>query len=373
MKDGATLQHILHQFLDTTTLDTQRRRVCRHLQSCRTAALGGMRLHCNHCESEQQWYHSCRNRHCPQCQIRATRQWSERQQGNVLPVRYYHLVFTLPHELNGWIALHPEVIYRLLFKASWATLHAFGQNTKSLGGELGMSAVLHTWGQNLSRHVHLHCLVPGGVLCTNGQYKATRGNYLFPVRALSRHFRGRLVTLLRQAIHNGELGRVTRPGEPARMLNILMGKDWVVYTKACLHHTVRVIDYLSRHTHRIAITNSRLLAVDERHVTFRIKDYRDKGRAKSMSLRGEEFVRRFLHHVLPKGLMRIRHYGYLANRCRREKLVRIRRALAALPVPTLKPPIDTSIPDYPCPKCKTGKLPIFMHILPRRINWASSG
>jgi len=305
MTEPATLQHILGRFLDATPLDSHRRRICGHLQACRTPALGGRQLQCDACASEQRWYFGCRDRHCPQCQGRATRQWADRQQGHLLPVRYYHLVFTLPHTLNGWVQLHPELLYRLLFEAVWGTLQAFGQDPKRLGGELGMTAVLHTWGQNLSRHVHLHCLVPGGALRSDGQWRATTGNYLFPVRALSRHFRGRLVGLLRQAATRGALSRVTRPGEVDAVLAALMATDWVVYTKHCLNHTGTVVAYLARYTHRIAITNARLLAVDEQQVTFRYRDYRDDNRHKTLCLDGAEFVRRFLLHVLPKGLMRI--------------------------------------------------------------------
>jgi hypothetical protein len=287
-------------------------------------------------------------------------------------VRYYHLVFTLPHTLNGWVQLHPALIYRLLFAATWGTLKAFGQDPKRLGGELGMSAVLHTWGQNLSRHVHLHCLVPGGALGADGQWKTSRGNYLFPVKALSRHFRGRMVGLLRQAASAGTLHRVTRPGEVDAVLDTLMAGDWVVYTKGCLEHTGTVVDYLARYTHRIAITNARLLAVDERQVTVRVKDYRAGNRHKTLCLEGTEFVRRFLLHVLPQGLMRIRHFGFLSNRCRHEKLTRIRRALAA----AIAVVIDTAsgaAPSYPCPQCRQGRLHVIAQLPPYRPPWKSPG
>ncbi len=191
MSEPATVQGILQRFLSTEHLDYQRQKVCTHLLDCRTEALGGLSWQCDTCGAEQPRYHACRDRHCPQCQGRAPRVWSERQQGNLLPVSYYHLVFTLPHRLNGWVQLHPQVLYRLLFQAVWATLKAFGQDPKRLGRELGMTAVLHTWGQTLSQHVHLHCLVPGGALQASGHWKPARSNYLFPVKALSRHFRGK--------------------------------------------------------------------------------------------------------------------------------------------------------------------------------------
>jgi len=368
MSEPATLQHILARFLREETLDRQRLKVCTHLRACRTEALGGMQLHCSHCEEAPCWYHSCRDRHCPQCQGRATRRWAERQRNHILPVSYYHLVFTVPHTLNGWVQLHPEVIYRLLFQAAWATLKTFGQDQRRLGGEMGMSAVLHTWGQNLSRHVHLHCLVPGGALGEDGRWKQTKGNYLFPVKALSRHFRGRMVSLLRRASEDGELPRITRKGEIDAVLAALMGESWVVYTKDCLNHTGTVVDYLARYTHRIAISNARILGVDDEGVLLRYKDYRDGNRNKTLRLDGEEFVRRFLLHILPRGLMRVRHFGFLANRSREEKLARIRRALAlAEQVPVTCPETARDgEPIYPCPRCGQGHLRVIAQLPPRR-------
>lgn len=368
MGEAATLQHILNRFLNAAPLDRQRRKVCGRLRVCRTEAMGGTVLQCERCDLQPRLYYGCRDRHCPQCQGRASRQWAERQQGDILPVPYYHLVFTLPHSLNGWVALHPEVIYRLLFQATWATLKRFGQDPRRLGGELGMSAVLHTWGQNLSRHVHLHCLLPGGALQSNGTWKAAKGNYLFPVKALSRHYRGQMVCLLRRAATRGELARITRIGEVDAVLDTLMAAEWVVYTKNCLNHTGTVVDYLARYSHRIAITNARLLAVDDTQVTFRYKDYRDGSRQKTLRLDGTEFVRRYLLHVLPKGLMRIRHFGFLANRCRREKLACIRRALATVTVPRTAgiTTAGSAIPDYPCPRCRQGRLRIIALLSPLR-------
>jgi hypothetical protein len=329
MNSPATLQGALARFLDERSLDSHRRKICNHLQVCRTEAMGGQLLRCEHCGQEQHWYHGCRDRHCPQCQGRATRGWAKRQQEAVLPVAYYHLVFTLPHGLNGWVQLHPEVIYLLLFQCAWRTLKAFGRNPKRLGGQLGISAVLHTWGQTLIQHVHLHCLVPGGALADDGQWKPAKGSYLFPVRALSRHFRGAIVSALRQSADAGELSRVTRSGEVDRLLDELMQRAWVVYAKHCLNRTESVVDYLARYTHRIAITNAHILSVDESTEELRHMDYFDKIRSKTMRLGGEEFVRRYLLHVFPKGFTRIRHYGFLAGCCRTQRLAQIREALAA--------------------------------------------
>lgn len=298
------------------------------------------------------------------------RQWAERQQANLLPVPYYHVVFTLPHTLNGWVQLHPEVIHRLLFQAAWATLRTFGRDPKRLDGEMGMSAVLHTWGQNLSQHVHLHCLVPGGALGDDGHWHPARSNYLFPVRALSRHFRGGMVSALRAAADIGDLHRVTRPGEVDAVLDTLMDSEWVVYTKDCLEHTATVVHYLARYTRQIAISNARILAVDDQRVTLRYKDYRHGNRDPCMTLDGDEFVRRFLLHILPKGLMRVRHYGFLANRCRRRRLAQIRRALAAAEATPASgdAPAQTDA-LYTCPQCKRPTLRVRGPITPRCRPW----
>lgn len=356
MDSGATVQQALNRFLDPEGLDAQRRKVCGHLQGCRTEAMGEAVYQCQRCAHAQHCYLGCRDRHCPQCQGRATRQWVERQNKNVLPVAYHHVVFTLPHELNGWVQLHTEALYRLLFAGAWKTIKHFGADPKRLGGQMGMTAVLHTWGQNLSQHVHLHCLVPAGALTSAGEWKAIKGNYLFPVKALSRHFRGHLVSALRQATEAGELSRITRPGEVDALLNALMGKEWVVYTKHCLTHTESVVAYLGRYSHRIAITNHRLLAVDEHGVLIRYKDYADHDRLKTLQLEGEEFVRRYLLHILPKGFARIRHYGFLANRNRVTNLAKIRLALEMTPVMTVEAKANQEVACYPCPVCKNGCL-----------------
>ena len=286
----------------------------------------------------------------------------------MLPVTYYHVVFTVPHTLNAWVALHRRVIYRLLFQTVWATIKAFGADPKRLGGELGMTAVLHTWSQNLSQHVHLHCLIPGGTLSQAGQWRSVKGNYLFPVRALSRHFRGRMVSALRTAQQQGELSRVTRPGDVDRLLDALMQTEWVVYSKACLSHTDTVVAYLARYSHRIAITDRRIVGIEDGQVRFHYKDYRD-GDHKVMQLTSEEFIRRFLLHVLPEGFMRIRHYGWLANCCRQAKLERIRTSLehrddTEVTTNTQEASGCRIFDGYPCPKCQQGYLRVRCSIAP---------
>ena len=368
--EPTNLQGIVAHFLERgQRLSPRQWQVCSHIQNCRTAALGGLRRQCDHCNYATPQYHACRDRHCPQCQWRASRRWCEQQQAAVLPVTYYHLVFTLPHTLNRWAQLHPRVLYALLFRCVWATLKRFATASRSLGGELGMTAVLHTWGQNLSQHVHLHCLVPGGTLGPDGSWAQAKGNYLFPVRALSRVFRGQMVSALRAAAQHGELHRITRPGDINNTLDILMHTEWAVYAKPCMSHTQSIVTYLARYSHRIAISDRRIVGMENDHVVFRYKDYRDSGRQKVMRLPGVEFLRRFLLHVLPKGLMRLRHYGFLANRCREKKLQRIRDALGCNSEtngPQKETDSTNPFEQFPCPKCHQGKLRVFALLPPER-------
>lgn len=357
-----TMQMVLSRFLPgyqhRRRLSPAQGKVCHYIGACRTEALGGQLVHCDQCDFVQHRYHSCRNRHCPKCQHTASQQWCEQQLQQVLPTNYFHVVFTLPHELNPWVHCHPDVIYRCLFQAVWRTIKRFGQDPKRLNGKMGMTAVLHTWGQNLSQHVHLHCLIPGGALSEDQtQWHRARSNYLFPVKALSRHFRGAMVSALRGAYQHGELHRLE---DFEAVLAQLMAHDWVVYSKAYLKKAETIVRYLGRYTHKIALSDSRISDITGDQVRFHYKDYRDN-KNKCMQLDGEEFIRRFLLHVLPDGFMRIRHYGFLSNRSRRQKLDTIRDCLQH-PVQTEK----TEEPktratclidhDCPCPRCHNGRL-----------------
>jgi hypothetical protein len=369
MKTKSDLQTVIHQFLPDYSkshpLSARDHEICAHIRTCRTEALGGVELHCDHCDHIQPWYHACRDRHCPKCQWRATEAWCEVQCQAVLPVTYYHLVFTLPHALNGWVQLHPKQIYALLFKAVWATLKAFGADPKRLGGQLGVTAVLHTWGQQLWRHVHLHCLIPGGALDELGQWQAARGNYLFPDRALAHHFRGRMVSELRQAYTDGELALITDADAVDEMLEGLMGRDWVVFTKPWLRQAETVVDYLARYTHRTAISDARIGEIADGEVAVSYKDYQDKNRWKTMHLPGEELIRRFLLHILPKGFVRIRHYGFLANRCRKDKLAKIRAVLGqVIEAVAAEDSEEAQTHDWPCPKCHQGQMRVFLTLSP---------
>ena len=379
MTNPAAMQSIMNDHLTHYAqhhrLSPQQHNACQRIDRCRTPALGGHVLHCGHCHHTQTHYHSCRNRHCPQCQRQASEQWCEQQCQQLLPVNYHHLVFTLPHTLNPWAQLHPEVIYQSLFKSAWAALKAFGEDPKRLNGELGVVAVLHTWGQTLGQHIHLHCLIPSGAWNADTHtWQGASPHYLFPVKALSKRFRGAMVSALRHQRSAGHLSRITRDFDAT--LDTLMTQDWVVHSKPHLNHSAQVLRYLARYTHKTAISDSRILEHTQNHVTFRYTDYQDRNRPKTMTLSPEEFLRRFLLHILPDGFMRIRHYGFLANCCRRKKLEQIRQALAQthstqhdVEGASSNPPATNSNPAHaepaiPCPKCTAGHLSVILILHP---------
>jgi hypothetical protein len=371
MTESASLRQVIAACLDDYAeehrLSPRQWQVCCHVLDCRTEAMGGLALRCENCGAQQPAYHSCRDRHCPRCQRRASEQWCERQRAAVLPVSYHHLVFTLPHALDPWVAIHEREIYDLLFETVWSTLGAFGADPKRLDGQLGMTAVLHTWGQTLTRHVHLHCLVPGGALACDGSWHPAKSTYLFPVRALSRHVRGGFVRRLRRAFEDGRLARIEDPAQVAVMLDRLMTSEWVVYSKPCITRTETVVDYLGRYSHRIALSDGRILAFEDGKARLAWKDYRD-GKKKVMQLDGEELLRRFLLHVLPKGFMRIRHFGFLANRCRAQRLGQIRKAIAAQAQGSVsEAPERAAAGDVPrrCPRCRIGHLRVVGELPPR--------
>ena len=306
------------------------------IERCRTAALGGHRLRCDPCNAELIAYNSCRNRHCPKCQSTAAKRWLLDRQLDLLPVPYYHVVFTLPAPIADIACQNKAVVYDLLFKASAQSLRTIAADPKHLGAKIGFTSVLHTWGSALTHHPHVHCVVPGGGLSPQrDRWLACKPGFFLPVRVLSRLFRRLFLEQLQRAREAGQLhfyGRLAplnNEQDFAACLAPLRNIDWVVYAKRPFAGPRAVLAYLSRYTHRIAIANSRLIAHDERGVTFRWKNYRQKGRARyrSMTLATDEFIRRFLIHVLPAGFHRIRHYGLLASHVRRANLVLVRRHL----------------------------------------------
>jgi hypothetical protein len=322
----------------TVQLSLGQRKVMSAIEQCRSAALGGHVLRCSGCEQIEVAYNSCRNRHCPKCQASAARRWLEARQADLLPVEYYHVVFTLPAAISAIAWYNKAVIYGLLFDVAAETLRTIAADPRHLGAQVGATLVLHTWGSALTHHPHVHGIVPGGGLSPDSErWVACRPGFFLPVRVLSRLFRRRFLEELAVVHRRGQLqffGEYTALADPAvfaRWLAPLRACEWVVYAKRPFAGPDAVLAYLSRYTHRVAISNRRLIALDERGVTFRWKDYRASGRTrqKTMTLEPQEFMRRFLLHVLPGGFHRIRHYGLLANPVRRRNLATIRALLHA--------------------------------------------
>jgi hypothetical protein len=350
-------------------LSATQRQALRDLARCRTAALGGHVEHCLDCGHDRIAYNSCRNRHCPKCQALARAHWLDQQAQHLLPVEYHHVVFTLPAEVGDLALANPAVLYDLLMRSAAATLREVAANPKRLRAAVGVLMVLHTWGQNLHHHPHVHCVVTGGGLSCNSAGKidasprwlACRPGFFLPVRALSRVFRGKFLAGLRAAFENGKLflpGSLAALAEPrprAGWCSSLYAKDWVVYAKEPFGGPAQVLKYLARYTHRVAISNSRLLELRDGRLTFRYQDYADAHKHKTMTLEAVEFLRRFVQHVLPRSFVKIRHYGLLANRQRKARLALCRRLLLVTNVAAVMPsPDEVRIePAQPpcCPQC----------------------
>jgi hypothetical protein len=319
------------------------------VRRCRTAALGGHIDQCDQCGHLQISYNSCRNRHCPKCQGQQREAWMEARKADLLPVPYFHVVFTLPEALNQVCLYQPASVYNQLFSAAWSTIQSFAGDEKYLGGNTGMISILHTWGQTLSLHPHLHCIIPAGGITKNNNWKFTRNNgkFLFPVKALSQVFRARYVAALRKAL----------PGEPKSYFESLFKSNWVVYAKRPFGGPLQVIEYLSRYTHKIAISNQRLTDISDDTVSFTYKDYRQEGNKKTMTINGTEFIRRFAQHILPKGFVRIRHYGILSSRTKQTALPLIKEQLRNKNQSSEVPDYTSTTPkviEHRCPCCKKG-------------------
>jgi hypothetical protein len=356
-------------------------RVMSAIEVCRTAALGGHLERCDQCGFERNAFNSCRDRHCPKCQCLARAQWIEQRQTELLDVPYFHVVFTVPEEIAAIAYQNKEVMYDILFQATAETLKTIAADPKHLGAEIGFFAVLHSWGQNLQFHPHLHCVVPGGGLSADGQrWISCRPDFFLPVRVLSHRFRRLFLQSLQHVFDSGKL-QFFNALEPLRdghafvqFLDRMKDCDWVVYAKRPFAGPQQVLDYVGRYTHRVAISNNRLLNIENGHVCFEWKDYRAGGQVKTMSLSADEFIRRFLLHVLPDGFQRIRYYGFLGNRCRKQKLDQCRRLLG---MPNPADATNTAEKDYrdryeqltgislrQCPECKQGCM-VMIEILPR--------
>src|SRR4249920_3082166 len=358
-------------------------KVIEAVERCRTASLGGHIERCDSCGFERPAYISCRNRHCPKCQSLAKLKWLEKQKSEILSVGYFHLVFTLPHELNALILTNKKILLSHLFKAVGETLVEFGRTR--LGGQIGLIAVLHTWDQTLLDHFHLHCLVPAGALSHDQmRWSPARKNFLFPIKALSVVFCGKFLDLLKSAsatnklLFVGQSASLADPGAFKLLINALRKKSWIVYAKKPFGSPVHVLDYLGRYTHRVALSNDRILSVPNGKITFSYRDRKQNRKKKTMTLDAHEFIRRFLLHVIPKGFVRVRHFGVLANRsksllskCR--QLLDLSSALPKLPSKSVHQLMLelTGIDITRCPLFQKGTL-VFLADLPVPAPWDSS-
>lgn len=361
------LRASLDSYRSRQRLSPEQATVVRHLVTCRTAALGGHRDHCATCGFVRISYNSCRDRHCPKCQGAQRAAWLESRLQRLLPVEYFHVVFTLPDGLYPLILQNKAVLYDLLFATAAQTLLTLAADPKRLGAQIGFTAILHTWGQKLLFHPHLHCVVTGGGLTNDGSHWiAGRQGYFLPVKVLGRLFRGKFLAGLKQAYRDGQLqmhGALATLVEPqvfGRWLDPWYHKDWVVYAKRPFGGATQVFRYLGRYSHRVAISNGRLVSMDAGQVRFRYKDYADGHQFKVMTVAAAEFIRRFLLHVLPKQFVRLRHYGLLASRNVATKWARCRQLLQSEPLPQRQPPktLQERVHEWTgqdplcCPRCQ---------------------
>ena len=350
------------------------------IEACRTAQLGGHIDQCDSCGYMRISYNSCRNRHCPKCQSLAKEQWLEARKEELLVVKHFHIVFTLPHDLHPLLRSNEALSYKILFQAAAQTPVQLGKEKKYLHAQIGLLAVLHTWGQNLMYHPHLHCLVPAGGLSLNGKkWIDSKRKFFLPIKVISRLFRGKFLALLKAAFKEGKLkclGKFKNIKEIKALNDYLRPfyqKEWIVYAKPPFGGPEQVINYLGRYTHRVAIANERIIALENERVSFQYKDYKDGAKKKIMSLDVHEFIRRFLLHILPKGLHKIRYYGLLATRNRKTKLNQARKLLGQLPLhkPSKLPWYEllekiTGINPFQCPKCQKGRMHLIQWIFPHQ-------
>lgn len=373
-------RHYGAQYRSNHRLSVAHLKVMGDIEVCRTAYLGGHLEQCDCCGFQRCSYNSCRNRHCPKCQAFTKARWLEARKLELLPVTYFHNVFTLPHELNPLTLCNKKVVLNLLFKSVSETLTQFGANPENgLGGKLGFTCILHTWDQTLLDHFHLHCLIAGGALSADkDRWICAHEDFLFPVKALSKVFRAKFIDFLRhtfaknELVFPGAIQHLKSQKEFSQLLDQLWQKDWVVYSKKPFPGPEQVLDYFGRYTHRVAISNNRILDIDNGQVSFTYKDRKDNNSRKIMTLQADEFIRRFLLHVLPHGFMRIRHFGLLSNRYKKQNLSLCRQFLGLspeLPEAVNKTSRElmveiTGIDPTKCPQCNQGTMLIIWE-LPR--------
>ena len=332
MGKGATVQDVFQlygeKYLVNYNPPSHVWKAARAITNCRTQALGG---HVDKCECgyTRISYNSCRNRHCPKCQALSKERWIMARKEELLPVQYFHIVFTLPHELSGILMQNQKSMYNLLFKAAQETIRTLARDKKYLGAEIGLTSILHTWGQNLTFHPHVHMIVPGGGLTPDGKWKTSRKKFFIPVKVMSKLFRGKFLYYLRQEklTFCGNEKYLDNPNQFASLIASLYKKDWYIYCKAPFKTPTSVLEYLGRYTHRIAISDHRIISVANETVSFKYRDYQDGNKAKIMSLPTNEFMRRFLMHVLPPQFTKIRHYGLLASAIKGKKLALCRKLI----------------------------------------------
>ena len=367
------------------SLSTAQRRVMMAIEQCRTAALGGHVEQCDHCGHRRVWYNSCRNRHCPSCQALARAAWIEDRKAELLDTEYFHVVFTVPDQIAVIASQNKAVVYGILFRTAAETLRTIAADPRHLGADIGFFAVLHTWGQTLVHHPHLHCVVPGGGLSIDGtRWVSCRPGFFLPVRVLSRLFRRLFLERLHDALDAGHLQfsaslhALSDREVLSEHLEPVRRAEWVVFAKRPFAGPAQVLDYVGRYTHRVAISNHRLIDIDDGHVRFRYKDYREEhpDTGKTMTLAASEFIRRFLLHVLPRGFHRIRYYGLLGNRHRTEKLERCRHLLGtASPSEPVQPATTdfrdryealTGVSLRACPLCQHGRMIVVECLAGRR-------
>ena len=352
------IQEIFKSF-DPPVMSIDQNKAFHAIKSCRTSALSSHVFRCENCNQDTILYNSCRNRHCPICQGSKQYEWVDKQLLKLLPVPYFHIVFTVPYELNSIILQNQSLLYGILIKSAADTLKELALDGKYLGAQIGITSVLHTWGQNLSYHPHLHCIVPGGGLSRDGlSFVSSRKKFFIPVKVVSRKFRGKFLYLLNQAYNSsklklfGDSSNYLLPADFQSFKDSLYKKDWVVYSKKPFKSPFHVVKYLGRYTHRVAISNARIKNFDKDSVTFEYKDYKDKSQKKLMKLAGPEFIRRFLLHVLPSGFTKIRHYGILSSVNISTKLLRCMKLLR------YKPNIsEVQRSPMKCPVCGCDILP----------------
>ena len=365
------------------SLSEEQKRALSDIERCRTAALGGHKWRCENCKHEETSYNSCRNRHCPKCHAAARAKWLEAEADHLLPLEYFHLVFTLPADLGDLALRNKRQIYGALFRAAAEALATVAADEKHLGAEIGFLAVLHTWGQNLQHHPHLHCVVPGGGLSPDrSRWIPCRKGFFLPVRVLSRLFRGKFLDILEKLRCSGKLflgGALAQLDDPRvwrTFLRALRQHEWVVYSKPPFWGAAHVLKYLARYTHGVAISNRRLISAVDGKVRFSWKDYAHGSKRRVMTLEAREFIRRFLLHVLPKGFVRIRHYGFLSNRSRDQRLEVIKALICESAMgdatdleqttANAKPAAATAevLDGPPCPRCQRGRLVLIGRVRP---------